>query len=455
MNSHWADREFHAAQILMGDEMQLTKLFQEMNKLSAGMEVNWTAIWLLMLLVYIYIAFFIMDLYTLVKKKTPEETFLIMLLPGSVIATATIMFILFLNIRADARLESAWTKAVSPGLWAELLCLAALYAVFQGLAWKLWRKKQGKWVWIAQWIFSYSLDFIMVALLAVAGCLGLTGGTDLPVLAGRLVSGLGFNLFLYLFLYGIAILCLKMAFLFLAGLTRLCTVRISRFPYREGRHPAASFLLYGALCQNARVRGALAFGIPMLVFAVWVAVAVDDVPEIRIFLPLMCVLGFVLYLLFAVRPLADDMARFAQWGDRKEGLDRFCWEYFLEEPVLKTKDFTLTRHYLADERGMLEVFAFDALEKIDGSWVSDPKKGWVRKLSFLDGGCCTISRNDGGADKVFRYAKQYREMHLLAVQGMAEHRKIQPIGKDSLYYRMLYSVMVALVMMLLLMYQTI
>lgn len=115
MNSHWADREFHAAQILMGDEMQLTKLFQEMNKLSAGMEVNWTAIWLLMLLVYIYIAFFIMDLYTLVKKKTPEETFLIMLLPGSVIATATIMFILFLNIRADARLESAWTKAVSPG----------------------------------------------------------------------------------------------------------------------------------------------------------------------------------------------------------------------------------------------------------------------------------------------------------------------------------------------------
>ena len=85
------------------------------------------------------------------------------------------------------------------------------------------------------------------------------------------------------------------------------------------------------------MRGALAFGIPMLVFAVWVAVAVDDVPEIRIFLPLMCVLGFVLYLLFAVRPLADDMARFAQWGDRKEGLDRFCWEYFLEEPVLKTK----------------------------------------------------------------------------------------------------------------------
>ena len=435
--------------------MQVVKLFQEIKELSAVTDINWTAFWLVLLLIYIYIALFIMDLYALVKKKTPEETVLIMLLPGSVIATATIMFTLCLDIPADACLESAWTKAVSPGLWAELLCLAALYAIFWVMAWKLWRKRQGKGVLIVQGIFSYSLDFIMVALLAVAGCLGLTGGTDLPVLAGRLVPGLGFNLFLYLFLYGIGILCLKMAFLFLAGLTRLCTVRISRFPYGEGRHPAASFLLYGALCQNARVRGALAFGIPMLGFAAWVAVAADDIPAWRIFLPLMCVLCFALCLLLAVRPLAEDMARFAQWGDRKKGLDRFCREYFLEEPVLKTKDFTLTRHYLADERGMLEVFAFDALEKIDGSWVSDSKKGWVRKLVFLDGGCCTVSRNDGGADEVFRYAKQYWEMHLLAVQGMAEHRKIRPIGKDSLYYKVLYSVVAASAMTLFMMYQTI
>ena len=112
--------------------------------------------------------------------------------------------------------------------------------------------------------------------------------------------------------------------------------------------------------------------------------------------------------------------------------------------MLKTKDFTLTRHYLADERGMLEVFALDALEKIDGNWVSDPKKG-----------CCAINRNDGGADEVFRYAKQYWEMHLLAVQGMAEHRKIRPIGKDSLYYKVLYSVGAALALLFFGMYQTI
>lgn len=439
----------------MGDEMQVIKLFQEIKELSVDGDINVMAFWLVILLMFLYSALFIMDLYALVKKKTTEETLLIMILPGSVIATATLMLPICLEIPADACLESVWTKAVSPGLWAELLCLAALYAVFWVMAWKLWRKRQGKGVLIAQWIFSYSLDLIMVALLAVAGCLGLTGGTDLPVLAGRLVPGLGFNLFLYLFLFGIGILCLKMAFLFLAGLTRLCTVRISRFPYGEGRHPAASFLLYGALCQNARVRGVLVFGVPMLGFAAWVAVAADDIPEMRMSFPLMCVLGFALCLLLAVRPLADDMARFAQWGDRKEGLDRFCREYFLEEPVLKTKDFTLTRHYLADERGMLEVFALDALEKIDGNWVSDPKKGWVRKLSFLDGGCCAINRNDGGADEVFRYAKQYWEMHLLAVQGMAEHRKIRPIGKDSLYYKVLYSVGAALALLFFGMYQTI
>ena len=169
----------------------------------------------------------------------------------------------------------------------------------------------------------------------------------------------------------------------------------------------------------------------------------------------MCVLGFILVLLFASRPLADDMARFDEWGNRNEVLTRFCREYFLEEPMVKTDDFTITRHYLADERGMIEVFSFDALEKIDNSWVSDPKKGWVRKLTFLDGGCCTISRSDAGADEIFRYAKQYWEMQQLAMQGRTEQQKIQPAGREGLYYKVLYFVVAALAMTFLMMYQMI
>ena len=52
--------------------MQLIKLFQEINELSVDADVNWTAFWLVMLLMYIHIFFYIMDLYTLVKKKMPE-----------------------------------------------------------------------------------------------------------------------------------------------------------------------------------------------------------------------------------------------------------------------------------------------------------------------------------------------------------------------------------------------
>ena len=201
-----------------------------------------------------------MDLYALVKKKTTEETLLIMILPGSVIATATMMLPICLEIPADACLESAWTKVVSPGLWAELLCLAA------------------------------------------------SQGYHPPQQPPRQQNP--------------------------ASVRRIPT-RPSPWHSGTGLHIAES--LPRDVCPPHKENG---------------------------------------------NPLADDMARFAQWGDRKEGLDRFCREYFLEEPVLKTKDFILTRHYLADERGMLEVFALDALEKIDGNWVSDPKKGWVRKLSL-------------------------------------------------------------------------
>lgn len=427
--------------------MRLVALFQKLSEISGDAWITQTAFWLIMILIYFNCALYLMDLYALVKKKTQGETVMIMLLPGTITIMGAVLFSLFLQIPANANLEKVWMEAAAPGLWVELLCLAGLFAFLWCVTWRLWRRKLDNRLQAVQWIFSYSLDFLMVILLVIVGAAGLIGGVDLPVLAGRPVAGLGYNLVLYLFLYGTAALAFKMGLLVLAGLTQLCSVRISRFPYREGKSPTASFLLYAVLCQNAQVRGALAFWTLGLCFAVWMIGATHEF-VLRVVFPIFIALAYLVFLLLALRPIADNMARFARWGNRKQVLARFCREYFLEEPLIKNRDFTVTRHFLADERGMIEVFAFDALANVKGGWVSDPKMGWVRSLPFLDGSSCTICRDDLGSDEIFRYAKQYWEMQQLAGRGEAERRRLQEPAKEGLYYKLFYFVVALLVMLL-------
>ena len=431
--------------------MRLVALFRELIEIAEGSWITQTAFWLIIILINLNCALYLMDLYALVKKKTQGETVLVMLLPGTITVMAAVLFSLFLQIPANADLERVWLEAAAPGLWAELLCLAGLFAFLWFLTWRLWRRKRENRLIVVQWIFSYSLDFLMVLLLVIVGGAGLIGGVNLPVPAGRLTVGLGYNLPLYLFLYGTAALILKMGLILLAGLTQLFTARITHFPYREGRNPTASFLLYAVLCQNARVRGMLAFWIPMMWFAVWTTSATD---VFNISWPILIFLAFMAYLLFALRPVADNMARFAKWGDRKQVLTQFCREYFLEEPILKNRDFTVTRHFLADERGMIEVFSFDALANVHNGWVSDPKQGWVRNLSFLDGATCVVNKSDMDADEIFKYAKKYWEMQQFARQGGAEQRRIQEAAGESLYHKLVYFVVMAMLIAFFLMYQT-
>lgn len=432
--------------------MRLTALFQELMEISEGEGVNETAFWLVMALLYLNCALYLTDLYALVKRKTPGETVMVMLLPGTIIVMGVSLFSFLMQLPASAELERAWEEAASPGLWAELLGLAGLFAVSWFLTWRLWRRKRESRFEAVQWIFSYSLDLLMMFLLTLVGGAGLIAGIDLPVLAGRLVPGLRYNLFLYLFLYGVAALVFKMGLFLLAGLTQLFSVRGSRVPYREGKNPTVYFLLYASLVQNARVRGALALWLPALwLFCIWTPGKVDEF-ALKFLFPVFVILTFLLYLLIALRPVADNMARFARWGDRRQVLERFCREYFLEEPLIKNRDFTVTRHFLADERGMIEVFSFDALAAIKNGWVSDPKRGWVRELRFLDGKNCAINKGDMGAEEIFRYARQYWETQQLADRSETERQRLQTVS-EGLYNKLFYFVVMAMVLMLVLMPQ--
>ena len=63
---------------------------------------------------------------------------------------------------------------------------------------------------------------------------------------------------------------------------------------------------------------------------------------------------------WALHPLADTMGRFLN-GKIK-------------------RDFTVTRHFLMDERDMIEVFAFDVLTNVNSSWVSQLLAAILRVL---------------------------------------------------------------------------
>lgn len=124
----------------------------------------------------------------------------------------------------------------------------------------------------------------------------------------------------------------------------------------------------------------------------------------------------------------------------------------MEEPLIKNRDFTVTRHFLADERGMIEVFSFDALAHVKGGWVWDPKKGWVRNLPFLDGGNCAVNKDDMGAEEIFRYARQYWETQQLANRSVTERQRLQAAG-DGLYDKLFRFVIMALVILFVIMPQ--
>lgn len=173
--------------------MRLVELFQKLVQIAEGESINEAAFWLAIGLMFLNIAFYLMDLYALVKKKNGMETFMVMLLPGMITIMAASLFAVLLQLPASAELERVWTQSQSPRLWAELLCLAGLFFALWFLTWRLWRKNRENRQNVVSWILTYSLDFLMAALLTVVGGFGLIGGVDLLALAGRGMAGLGYK----------------------------------------------------------------------------------------------------------------------------------------------------------------------------------------------------------------------------------------------------------------------
>lgn len=409
--------------------------------------------------------FWLLDLYPLVKKKSRRETVAVMLLPGFIFVSVAVISSLMLGITTG--------KAIGNGLpfmgkrvCIELLILALLFLAAWFLAMRLRGSRNDTWKRRLFWALSYVPDLIVVGCILTVSLSRLIGGTYLLPKLWSLSQTLGFtsyNIFAWLYIYGIVTLLIRLALLLVAIFTRLISMRIPEGAYRENTHPTRRFLWYAAVCQNAYLRGVLAFFVPLnLYMAAMAFMDEPDLPqEIVIFVGLMSFFVAVAFTaaLIALKPTVGNLRRFSKWGDRQELLEQFCREYFNETPVFRTSDYTVTRHFLVDERSTVDVYYLEMLkgwsycqrvsktnyEQKNNTYWSQPHtvnqaqcSGWQWEITFLGGDICVIEKEDESADAVIKSLSSYWNAHQLGERptsksGIRQYNS-QGDGFDKLFH---------------------
>ena len=407
------------------------------------------SIWLLQLVWMVNSGIYLLDLYQLVKKKTGRETALIMLLPGTVTVMGVVMFAVFAGIPTGPLLIQATEAFDAPRLSVELLVLAAVYALVWTLTWQVWKRRRENRGLQPQWVFSYALDFLIVTsmLIVALGRLLLRKNVLTGLAPASHAIGFSYNIFAYLFLYGLTALFFKLALLVVAAITRLYAAKRTGFSYRIGQNPYPRLLYYLAFWQNAQLRGVLALYLPMFIgftaLTVYAGGTGDDMRIMVVFLIFLAA-GGVFIGMIALMPIHDSLKRFAIWGDRRVMMEQFCREYFIDEPKIKSDDYTVTRHFLVDERGAVAIYWLGALQSWSG-WVSD-KKGWIREIRFLDGSICRMNREDAQTEEVLACIRQYWEAQQLSGRSQEEIRRLSGRLPDGAFEKVFRGMIAALVL---------
>lgn len=364
---------------------------------------------------------YIADLYRVVKKKTLEETVIVMVVPATLILTAVMLITMEVYIPADGGLERFADMLDRSSLAVQLLGAILLCAGIWGVTWLILRercrdKKERK-----KWVLSCIPDYVTAAAVAFVCVYRLISGENLlRQLDGAAErAGFPFPVFLYVFLYLLLLLLSKAALLALGMFVCLYTAKITCFKWKRTKDPVLFFIRYAAFYQNALLRGILVFVIPLVVL-ITMAVTDHGGLDMGIAVPLyLCAAVSVLVCLY---PTIRAVRLFGQWGNRRDLMELFCREYFLEPPVARGEDYTVTRHFLVDERRVATVFYWQELREYSRGWSSD-KKGWVRHIWFYDGRACTVLKGEDPAERVMQCAKTYWETHMLQAKDPVKEEK--------------------------------
>lgn len=364
---------------------------------------------------------YIADLYRVVKKKTLEETVIVMLVPVSLVLTAVMLITMEVYIPADAALERFADMLDQSGLAVQLLGAVLLCAGIWGVTWLILRgrcrdKKERR-----KWFLSCIPDYVTAAAAAFVCVYRLVSGENLLRLLGGVAkqAGFTFNIFLYVFLYLLLLLFSKAALLVLGAFVCLYAARITCFRWRETKDPVWFFIRYAAFYQNAFLRGILVFVIPLLVL---ITMAVTDHGGLDMGIAASLYLCAAVSVFVCLYPTVRAVNLFGRWGNRRKLMELFCREYFLEPPVAKGEDYTVTRHFLVDERRAATVFYWQELKEYSRGWSSD-KRGWVRHIWFYDGRACTVLKGEDPAEQVMQCAKTYWEAHMLQAGDPVKEEK--------------------------------
>ena len=376
----------------------------------------------------------LLDLYPLVKKKSRQETVAVMLLPGFIFVSIAFLSSLMLGITTGAPLGNGYLF-MKDRVCIELLILSLVFLAVWFLAMWLRGNRNDTWKKRLLWALSYVPDLIVVVYILTVSLAQLLGGAYLLEELGGLSAKLGFtlyNIFAWLYVYGITTILIRLELLLVAIFVRLVSMRIPMGDYQGNGHPLRRFLWYAAVCQNAYLRGVLAFFVPMNLF--YMALFLMERPSSSE--EIITIVGFIFFLiaetfvaiLVTLKPTRENLRRFSKWGDRKAFLEKFCREYFNEPPFLKTSDFTVTRNFLVDERSTVRVYYLEKLKDWRCRWRaslleyeqnnkiywSQPhtmdraqRSGWQWEISFHDGAVCIIEKEDADVDAIIKRISIY------------------------------------------------
>lgn len=390
--------------------LSFLKLYINMDNLNA------TSMLVMLAMLYFNAGCYLVDLYGIVKKKSQGETIAIMLFPGTLAVMGSAMTGLFNNVPATQAGLAEFARRLESGtLMQDFITVLLFYAAAWAVAWNPKGQHRDKKAF-TRWVLSCVPDFIFAAAVLFISCYRLIRGSSIFGVTKGISLKMGFNydIFLWLFLQIFMILICKIILLFVGSFARAYSHRIPH-SWKEGRNPVRYVVTHFCVCQNALLRGSLAFWLPMLTFFTGLFIREVNFNKADVNMAGMVVIilfmygGFILVTSVIMTKPLNAIFRFWQWGDHRELMTLFCRETCVEAPVIAGGDFTVTKHFLIDEQSPAAVYYLNELASCTG-WTFE-KNRWVKSIRFRDGQVCIIDKKDPSGEAVAAFVKQWLNEH--------------------------------------------
>lgn len=415
-------------------------------------DIHFGALMFIELLCGFNVISYCMDIFQLVKRKAMAETMIGMLLPGMAAVFGAVWLTEYGSLPSGQVLARLAEQPFSLELSAELAASAGVFAAVFALT-RLCRRKNGQeegveagkggraetggeagkgeraetggqikgvrmkkaeWRWIA----SYAIDFAAAFMAFAAGCYGLI--TNLALNEGR--NPFAGRPGLYgVFLYLLPFMLFKTVLLLIFLLLQVYGAKITLFPYRQGMHAGRYLYRWLLLYHSPLLREVLVF---LLVAGLFLARAAGNIlrEDALLGAAVFGILGAG-YLWAALVRSTAPLRKFRGWGaecDAGRLKERFCQEYFCQEPLFRNGEYTLTRSFLVEENNSAGIFYLGSLRYLPRGWIQDGK-GWRRDLIFRDQSKVSLEKGKQGSEEIFRYISQYAKSYGIAESNaMAE-----------------------------------